>query len=107
MTMKVGMKILAAAMLPLGLAACGSKPAPRVDEAAYVETMIRCLHDEDARTRFEAVRALGRLRGPAAQKALLQVRCMVHDVDLRVREEAARSLQKLDPSCGELVLADR
>ena len=106
--MKMGMKILAAAVLPLGLAACGGSttPRPRYDEA-FVDTLIRCLQDEDARTRFGAIRALGRLPGSVAQKAIPAVRCLLHDANPQVREEAARVVKKLDPSFDVLVLADR
>jgi len=109
MTMTVGTKILAAAAMALMLsqAACGGrKPLPKSDyDEAFVDNMIRCLHQGDAQTRFGAVHALGRLDISVARKAIPVLRCMLYDECHLVRKEAARALKKLDPFDGELALA--
>ena len=103
--MKMGKKLLAAVVLalPLSQAACGPKPQARPEYGEmFVDTQIGRLQDEDAKSRFCAVRALANVRCPAVQKAVPPLRCLLYDVNHEVRREAERALRNIEPCVLEI-----
>jgi len=103
--MKMGKKLLAAVVLalPLSMTACGGKPQSRPEFGEmFVNTQIGRLQDEDAKSRFCAVRALANVRCPAVQKAVPPLRCLLYDVNHDVRREAERALRNIEPRVIEI-----
>ena len=66
------------------------------DSKVTIATLMKCLHEPDAKVRWCAVASIGQLSGRAATQAVLAVSELLHDPDKSVREIAESTLQRID-----------